>query len=112
MVKLLTSSKLPGGPKGSTEPLGPRPGTFCHSIGARSALLEKQRARSKGAKRTRAKRTPFIWVPPARSFGLLPKDASRRDCFRYTRRHSLSCLAALAESLTVTRGHFNRIDNA
>src|SRR3979409_2408330 len=73
MVKLLTSSKLPAGPKGSTEPLGPRPGTFCHSIGARSALPEEQRARSTGATRTRARRTHFILGPSCEEVQITPE---------------------------------------
>src|SRR5438270_10547801 len=86
MVKLLTSSKLPLGPSGSTEPLGPRPGTFCHSIGARSALLDEQRARSKGARRTRAKRTHFI-------LGLLRGGS---DCSRKTPRAGIASVPAAA----------------
>src|SRR3954462_2016695 len=82
MVKLLTSSKLPGGPKGSTEPLGPRPGTFCHSIGARSAVSEEeQRARSKGARRTRAKRTHFILVLLRGGSDCSRETHRARDCF-------------------------------
>src|SRR3954466_3036049 len=86
MVKLLTSSKLPGGPRGSTEPLGPRPGTFCHSIGARSALSEEHRAYSKGARRTRAKRTHFILGPACEEVRTAPERGLAPGLLQYTRR--------------------------
>src|SRR5712672_3775127 len=63
-VKLPAWSKLPGVELGpSNEPPGPLPGTLCHSMGERDAVLDEHAARRTERRRTGNGRTRVIWDP-------------------------------------------------